>query len=60
MNSTRRKAILTHFTGALAALAAAAARKGLPRAGAAARRLAKPAMQQAKVEMYGYTEVNLS
>ena len=31
MNSIRRKAILTLFTGALAALAAAAARKGLPR-----------------------------
>lgn len=60
MKTTRRSAILALFAGALAALAAAAARKGLPGADAAARRLAGPALPQAKVEMYGYTEVNLS
>ncbi|MBY6277997.1 hypothetical protein [Symbiobacterium thermophilum] len=60
MKTTRRNALLTLLTGALAALAVAAGGRGLPGARAAARRLARPAQRQAKVKMYGYTEVNLS
>ncbi|MBP2018968.1 hypothetical protein J2Z79_002384 [Symbiobacterium terraclitae] len=60
MKTTRRGSILTLLTGALAALALVAARKGFPGAQAAARRLARPGLPDAKVEMYGYREVNVS
>ena len=54
MNSIRRKAILTLFTGALAAFGRGGGPEGAAQGRHSGTRLAKPAMQQAKVEMYDW------
>lgn len=60
MKTDRRNALVMLLAGAAMALAALAARKGVPGAGKLATRLGKPLNQQAKTEYYGYKEINLS
>ena len=60
MKTITAKAILALFAGRPGcSRGSAAARKGLP-GQARGSPAGEPAMPQAKVEMYGYTEVNLS
>jgi hypothetical protein len=60
MNQERRMTILALLSGALAALALMAARRGFPLAHRWAARAARPAQHQAETRYYGYKEVHLS
>ncbi len=60
MKSDRRTAIVALLMGALAGLAAVAARRGFTGAGRVVARLGKPLQPQAETKTYGYKEIDLS
>jgi len=60
MKSDRRTALLTLLAGALAALAAIAAKRGYTGAGRLAGRLSKPLQPKVQTKTYGYKEIDLS